>query len=262
MLTKVRERAFTNGKVYALRTSDNFLVEVTDTFLPLYTKECINENTNKLKNNILGSRLDRWMIGVSCMSGCPVHCKFCATGQMKKYKNLTAEEIVQQIEFILEQNTQYNFGNAKEHKINYTRMGEPFLNIEEVKKAIYIIDSKFKNVHHYISTIGLRGSDFSWIKDNITLQVSLHSLNEERRHNLIPIQGLMSIKELGQIRTRSKLKTTVNMTLVDTEDFSIDILKKYFDPDYFFIKLSPINENEISIQNNMGSGIIKSKNII
>lgn len=125
MLTKVRERAFTNGKVYALRTSDNFLVEVTDTFLPLYTKECINENTNKLKNNILGSRLDRWMIGVSCMSGCPVHCKFCATGQMKKYKNLTAEEIVQQIEFILEQNTQYNFGNAKEHKINYTRMGEP-----------------------------------------------------------------------------------------------------------------------------------------
>lgn len=94
------------------------------------------------------------------------------------------------------------------------------------------------------------------------MQVSLHSLNEERRHNLIPIQGLMSIKELGQIRTRSKLKTTVNMTLVDTEDFSIDILKKYFDPDYFFIKLSPINENEISIQNNMGSGIIKSKNII
>lgn len=262
MLTNVRERAFTNGKVYALKTSDNFLVEVTDTFLPLYTKECINENTNKLKDSVLGSRLDRWMIGVSCMSGCPVHCKFCATGQMKKYRNLTAEEIVQQVEFILKQNPQYNFEDAKEHKINYTRMGEPFLNIEEVKKAIQIIDSRFKNVHHYISTIGLRGSDFSWIKDNITLQISLHSLDEERRHNLIPIQGLMSIEELGSIRVHSNLKITVNMTLVDTDDFDIGVLKQYFNPEYFFIKLSPINENEVSKANKMGSGIIESKNIV
>lgn len=262
MLTEVKKREFTNGVVYALRTEDNFLVEVTDTFLPYYTKDCINENTNKLRNSTIGSRLNRWMIGVSCMSGCPVHCKFCATGQMKKYRNLTAEEIVQQIEFVLNKNKDYNFEDAQEHKINYTRMGEPFLNIEEVKKAIKIIDSRYKNVHHYISTIGLKGSDFSWIKDNITLQISLHSLDEERRHELIPIKGLMSIEELGQIRTQSNLKTTVNMTLVDTKDFNIETMKKYFDQDYFFIKLSPINENEVSKANKMGSGIIESKNIL
>lgn len=72
----------------------------------------------------------------------------------------------------------------------------------------------------------------------------------------------MSIEELGQIRTQSNLLTTVNMTLVDTEDFDINKLKQYFDPKYFFIKLSPINENEVSRANEMGSGIIKSKNII
>lgn len=262
MLKELRSRSFTNGKVYALETEDGYPLEVTDTFLPNYTKDAINNNENTLKTYEVRDRTNRWMIGVSCMSGCPVHCKFCATGKLKRWRCLTAEEIVAQVEFIIKQNPEYRFEDAWEHKINYTRMGEPFLNIEEVKKAIQIIDEKYPGTHHYISTVGLQGSDFSWIKDNITLQVSLHSLNEERRHNLIPISNLMSVEELGQIRTNSNLKTTINMTLVDYEDFDINILIKYFDPRYFFIKLSPINENEISEKNHMGSGIIEKRNLM
>lgn len=265
MLKEITKRTFTNGTVYLLKTDDNFPIEVTDTYLPYYTKDCINEHTNELKNNIIGTRNDRWMIGVSTMSGCPVHCKFCATGKLKSWRNLTSEEIFEQVKFILDKNSKYIPENSKEFKINYTRMGEPFLNIENVKEAIKLVDEYLGNeakVHHYISTIGIRGSDFSWIKDNITLQLSLHSLDEERRHNLIPINNLMSIEELGKIRTKSSLKTTLNMTLVDIADFDIDKLKKYFDKDYFFIKLSPINENDVSIANNMGSGIIEGQNII
>ena len=189
----------------------------------------------------------------------------CATGQLKKWRNLTAEEIFEQVKFILDLNrNEWNPEDSQEFKINYTRMGEPFLNLDNVRKAMKLVDEYLPNVrvHHYISTIGLKGSDFSWIKDNITLQISLHSLDEERRHNLIPIKNLMSIEELGQIRTTSDLKTTVNMTLVDTADFDINILKKYFNPEYFFIKLSPINENEVSKANEMGKGIIKSVNIL
>ena len=264
MLNEITSREFANGKVYMLKTEDNYPIETTDTFLPFYTKNCINEHTNELHSEELGNRRERWMIGVSCMSGCPVGCKFCATGKLKKWRNLTAEEIFYQVKFILDKNKAWNPKDAKEFKINYTRMGEPFLNIDNVRKAMHMVDEYLKGVrvHHYISTVGLKGSDFSWIKDNITLQVSLHSLDEERRHNLIPINNLMSIKELGQIRTESDLKTTVNMTLVDTEDFDIEILKKYFDKDYFFIKLSPINENEISKENNMGEGIIEGQNIL
>lgn len=262
ILKEVKSKTFSNGVVYALETKDGYPVEVTDTFLPNYTKNAINENENTLKTYELGDRTNRWMIGVSCMSGCPIHCKFCATGKLKKYRNLTAEEIVAQIEFIIKNNPKYKFEEAYEHKINYTRMGEPFLNLAEVKKAIGIIDKKYPGTHHYISTVGLKDSDFSWIKDNITLQISLHSLDENRRHDLIPINNLMSIEELGQIRTKSNLKTTVNMTLVDYKDFNIDILKSYFDPEYFFIKLSPINENETSQKNHMGKGIIEKRNLL
>ena len=155
---------------------------------------------------------------------------------------------------------------AKEFKINYTRMGEPFLNIEAVKKAIDMIDTAFAKegvrVHHYISTIGIKGADYSWIEGNKTLQVSLHSLDDERRNNLIPFKNKVTIEELGQIRTGSDLKTTVNMTLVDEADFDIELLKRYFDKDYFFIKLSPINVNVVSEANEMGKGIIEAQNLV
>jgi hypothetical protein len=68
----------------------------------------------------------------------------------------------------------------------------------------------------------------------------------------------MTIEELGKIRTKSNLKTTVNLTLVDNADFDIVKLQKYFDPKHFFIKLSPINENTTSQSNNMGTGIIQT----
>ena len=259
MLTKVAEKRFENGVVYALRTEDGYLIEATDTWLPYYTKDAIGRKQNFLDNNDLGSRKERWMIGVSTMSGCCVGCQFCATGNMKKFRNLTVDEIVEQVEFVLKQNEQ-DPKESKEFKINYTRMGEPFLNIKNVREAINRLNKY--NPHHYVSTIGIKNSDFSWIHDNITLQISLHSLDEERRNNLIPFKNKMTIEELGQIRTKSNLKTTVNMTLVDTKDFDIDKLKQYFDPKYFFIKLSPINENNISKKNNMGKGIIKGVNIV
>lgn len=256
------KKTFSNGVVYALLTEDDMPIETTDTFLPTYTKYCINNNTNKLHNYTVGDRTQRWMIGVSTWSGCPVRCKFCATGKLKKCRKLTAEEIVGQIEFVIHQNPNYNPNNSKEFKINYTRMGEPMLNFDNVRTAIEIIDSKYENVHHYISTIGIKGMDVSWIKDNITLQVSLHSLEEDTRNELIPYKNKMTIEELGQVRTESNLKTTVNMTLVNESDFDIKLLKKWFDSEKFFIKLSPINTNEISEKNNMGNGVVTQTNLI
>lgn len=263
-MKELKSKHFANGSVYCFQLNDKFLIETTDTFLPMYTKYC-KLNTNILYNKNIGSRNERYMIGVSVGSGCPVGCKFCATGKMKKFRNLTWEEIINQIDLIKLKNPTIDFGNdTLEAKINYTRMSDPFLNVNAVKKVIKIIDSKPTKVpiHHYVSTIGVKDSDFSWIKDNITLQISLHSLDESRRNWLIPYKNKMTIKELGQIRTKSNLKTTINLTLVDETDFDINKLKEYFDPDYFFIKLSPINKNETSDNNNMGDGIIKTKNLL
>lgn len=250
-MIEIRNKKFLNGCVYALKTNDGFKIETTDTFLPQKTIKCdYSESISECSRN------DRWMIGISTMSGCPIHCKFCATGSMNKIKLLNKSEMLEQIWFVLEKNKEYNFNKSYEHKINYTRMGEPFLNIQNVRDVIKDIDDLYPNTHHYISTIGIKDSDFSFIKDNITLQISLHSLDNNRRDELIPYKNKMSIEELGKIRTKSFLKTTINLTLVDEKDFDIKLLNKYFDPKYFFIKLSPINKNSETIKNQLGKGVI------
>lgn len=136
-----------------------------------------------------------------------------------------------------------------------------FYMIETIKEAIEKIDKVFPNAHHYISTIGVKGTDYSWVKDNVTLQVSLHSLDEDKRNWLIPFKNKLSIEDLGKISTNSNLKTTVNLTLVDESDFSIDKLKENFNTENFFIKLSPINPNTTSESNDLGLGVIKGKNL-
>lgn len=254
-------RHFANGSVYALETADGYMLETTDTFLPAYTRDCAG-GFNGLRDESPGSRAERWMIGVSTMSGCPVHCQFCATGSMKKCRNLTWKEIVAQVKMMADMNIQYAFTDAIEHKINYTRMGEPFMNIENVRHAIEVIDAIYPGTHHYVSTIGLKGSDFSWIKDNITLQISLHATNDEKRKQLIPHPGLMSLQELGQIRTGSKLKTTLNLTLVNKDDFDINVLQEHFDPQHFFVKLSPVNPNDVASHNGIEQGVILTANLL
>jgi len=257
-----KKEVFKNGTVYLLKTHDDYPIEVTDTFLPFYTKDAIGMNQNKLTNDCLGDRKERWLIGVSCMSGCPVRCKFCATGKLKKWRSLTADEIVEQVEFVLSKNKEYRFNDAKEYKINYTRMGEPFLNIENVKKAISVIEKKYPGTHHYVSTIGIKGADYNFVRNNVTLQLSVHSLIESKRDWLIPFKNKITLEEMGNIKTHSDLKTTLNMTLVDECDFDIDKLVLLFPKEHFFVKLSPINKNTISEKNNCGSGFVEGINLM
>jgi 23S rRNA (adenine2503-C2)-methyltransferase len=61
MLKEICNRSFANGVVYALETEDGYPLEVTDTFLPSYTKDAINEHSNTLKDGDLGDRSQRWM---------------------------------------------------------------------------------------------------------------------------------------------------------------------------------------------------------
>jgi adenine C2-methylase RlmN of 23S rRNA A2503 and tRNA A37 len=259
----IRSKTFANGTVYALEMDDGYPIEVTDTFLPHYTKDAIGRKQNVLSSSSLGDRTERWMIGVSTMSGSPVGCKFCATGKLPLCRNLTAREIYDQVMFILDRNPGYHPNEAKEFKINYTRMGEPFLNISNVYTAIDMINRNiYARSHHYLSTIGVKGSDFSWIRDNITLQFSVHSFDEAYRDWLIPYKHKMTLEEMGQVATGSNLKTTVNLTMARKEDFDMARLQQIFPKERFFIKLSPINPNCISDENEMGLGIIEQQNLI
>src|SRR5438046_2321733 len=75
----------------------------------------------------------------SSQSGCPLQCTFCLTAQLGLLRNLTAGEIVEQI--IVALNDAYGVGTKTPRGTNLVGMGagEPFLNFDELMKAIRII---------------------------------------------------------------------------------------------------------------------------
>lgn len=146
----------------------------------------------------------RTVICCSVMSGCPVGCKFCGTGS-KFIRNLTAEEIVEQINIVLKDKNLIDDINEKCEKLQFMfmSMGEPMLNWDEVEKAIIQLNQKFSNAQLLLSTIGCDDDEtFSKILrlskkiDKIGLQFSIHKSNDKERNLLIPFRKKMNLQKI------------------------------------------------------------------
>lgn len=133
---------------------------------------------------------ERNTVCLSTQVGCPVGCSFCATGQMGFFRNLTAGEIMEQVLFF-----ERDLRIRGEHITNvvFMGMGEPFLNYQQVMKAIEILnDAEGFNLGERritISTVGIpdRIRQFADEKRQINLAVSLHTPFDSERNIIIPI---------------------------------------------------------------------------
>lgn len=138
----------------------------------------------------------------ACLSsqvGCNMGCSFCASGLLKKQRDLTCAEIVSQALMI-----QKRLDESSERLGNIVVMGtgEPFDNYDNVMKALSIINDPFGleigSRHISISTCGLVPSirRFAEEKLQYNLAISLHAPNDELRSSLMPINKAYPLKEL------------------------------------------------------------------
>lgn len=128
---------------------------------------------------------------VSSQVGCSLTCKFCATGYMKRVRNLEAQEIVDEVMLINEQ-AMKSFGKGLTN-IVFMGMGEPLLNYKNVMKAIDQITSPegmgMSPRRITLSTAGVAkmirqlGDDQTRVK----LALSLHAANDKKRNEIMPI---------------------------------------------------------------------------
>ena len=137
-------------------------------------------------------------ICVSSQIGCKMGCKFCASTGINFVRNLTAEEIVEQI-VAVEQDIKDRISN-----VVFMGIGEPLDNYENVIKAIKIINNpKGINIgarHISVSTSGLVPRIYDLANENIqcTLSISLHATTDEKRSSMMPVNNRYNIKELMQ----------------------------------------------------------------
>ena len=145
---------------------------------------------------LYGARSDRRTICVSTQVGCAYGCKFCASGLEGFSRNLSANEIVDQI-IAVERATAEKIDN-----VVFMGMGEPLANLENVLRAIRIINAEWGlgigARHITISTSGLAPQICKLGEERlqIRLAVSLHGATDEVRNRIMPINRRYNIEAL------------------------------------------------------------------
>jgi 23S rRNA (adenine2503-C2)-methyltransferase len=180
----------------------------------------------KKKSSEIDTRLT---LCVSTQVGCPLDCKFCATGKMGFTRNLTAGEIVDQV--IQAQ----RISRKRITNLVYMGMGEPMLNYDNVMKSIDIInDDRGLNLgarHITISTAGYADKIRQLADEQrpVKLALSLHSLDNEKRTKLMPITKKFPVE-----------------TLIDALDYYYH--KKHSRPTFEYILFDGFNDTTADVK--------------
>lgn len=147
-------------------------------------------DTSQTETVLLKHSDGRRTVCVSCQVGCPMACRFCATGQLGFKRNLTAWEIIEQVLFWART---IKPKGEKITNIVYMGMGEPFANYDNVLNSIRSLNDPVKfglgARHISISTCGLvEGiNQLANEKLQVNLAISLHAPTNELRSELMPI---------------------------------------------------------------------------
>jgi 23S rRNA (adenine2503-C2)-methyltransferase len=149
---------------------------------------------------------NRTTVCISSQAGCGMACPFCATGQLGLKRNLSAAEIVSQVQYAASysQNGFLPEGPTRLSNIVFMGMGEPLANFNTVVQSIRAIHEESpsglgisaRNIT--VSTVGLvpKIYELAELKLPVRLAISLHAPTDELRNTLVPINERYSIKEV------------------------------------------------------------------
>jgi 23S rRNA (adenine2503-C2)-methyltransferase len=158
----------------------------------------------------------RRTVCVSTEAGCQINCSFCATGHLGFKRVLTSSEIFEQV---LSFARELKMKDEKVTNVVFMGMGEPFLNYENVKEAILLLNDKegfnLGQRHISVSTSGIIPGIESFTNENwqINLAISLHAPNNSLRSQLMPINNTYTLEELMSVLDNYVLKTNRRLML-------------------------------------------------
>lgn len=216
------------------KLSENFVINAVKVDHFQKSKDGTIKNALKLfDGNIVEAVLipttDRMTACVSSQVGCSLTCAFCATGRLERIRNLSADEIYDQV-VILRNQAIENFGIPLSN-IVYMGMGEPLLNYSNVLKSIERITARdglnMSPQRITVSTAGIAkmikklGDD--QVKFNFAL--SLHAANDKKRNEIMPNNEHNTLETLAEALKYfyEKTGTRVTYEYIVFDDFNDNI---------------------------------------
>ncbi|MBF0358110.1 MAG: 23S rRNA (adenine(2503)-C(2))-methyltransferase RlmN [Magnetococcales bacterium] len=157
---------------------------------------------------------DRGTVCVSSQVGCSLSCPFCFTGTQKLVRNLTTSEIVEQVTFV---RSQVEAGGQRLTNIVLMGMGEPLYNYDAVVKAVRIIlDGSGLAIGTRKITLSTSGIVPQMVQAGydlgVNLAISLHSVRDEVRDRLVPINKKYNLSALRKGAKEFPLKGSRSIT--------------------------------------------------
>ena len=186
----------------------------------------------------------RRSVCLSAQSGCPLTCTFCATGQMRFGRNLTASEMLDQV-------LHFRRLEPVNHAV-YMGMGEPFLNYENVvASARRLPDLGVTHRRTTVSTVGWMPGLRRFVDEvgePIRLAFSLHAADPGLRSELMPVNDrypledvLAECRRYVALRRRKVFVEYVLLAGVNDAPAQARALAAVLDPKSFKINLIPYN---------------------
>jgi 23S rRNA (adenine2503-C2)-methyltransferase len=200
---------------------------------------------------------ERSTLCLSTQTGCAFGCVFCSTGRLGAGRNLSSGEIVgQAIAMMKEAEGPVPAGEDRPRSPNivFMGMGEPFLNYENLKKALTVLNhNDFLQVgarRITVSTVGLPDEIIRFSQDfpQMKLAVSLHSAREALRKKLIPAARKYPLPELLEACREARRITSRRITFeylvipgVNDEPEDVEALARFTENLPCKINLIPYN---------------------
>ena len=184
---------------------------------------------------------NRWGACISSQVGCVFNCRFCKSGEIDFYRNLTDIELLDQINLAGEQLPD---GDRLDF-INFMGIGEPLLNIDNIVTTMNRVKENHHPASFSMSTIGLKNK-IRMLCDRclesglfVQLQVSLHGATDDRRNEIFGF----------------KLPANIADILNQCEYYSKNVLARGFQGKYHgkiklkYFMIKEVNDDESSLNN-------------
>lgn len=226
----------------------------------------LTKEINGVPHGKLLSLEEKWVITISTQYGCSMNCNFCDVPNVGKGTNATFNDLIRQVLTGISLHPGVKF--TKRLNIHYARMGEPTWNpnvLDATKWLKTHIDPEY-HIHPVVSTMMPKHNEWlktfihTWmrIKNRLLdgeagLQISINSTDEEQRTEMFGgnAHTLESIAQIMEGIIPKGRKIALNFALADFYKIDPNILLKYFNPDDYLIKITPIHETKMCQGNNI-----------